>query len=1574
MGRVYLVDDRLRQERCVLKRIDHARPELAVALEQEFAVLAGITHPHLLRVRDFGVDRTGGGAVPYYTADFIEGATLAQWATQNDDIEGPWLDALEGLAVLHGLGLRHGDFTPSNVLVRADGGGVLIDLGCVTPFSEARATVSGTPGFLAPELEQGRAADGRADLYSAGRTLGVLYRGARRSPSPKLSKLLTRLTHDDPAERPTDCTEVLEAFGRKPTRRASSLGFARRLIGRDAVLSRFDGWLTAFDARRTERAAFVFSGPPGVGTSRLLQECAWRAERRVEIVWGSTRQPRAVTALLERALGTELRRDSLTELAEAVRRYSGGALLLLLDEVDQLPEAELTKLSAFVRLLAPGSALGLVVTCHSPDTLASVPSERALVEPLDLDALRVWTGGAFSARRLGLVHRYTGGLPGSIVPTLAALYAGRLTDAELASGDYEGGTLRRETLSKLLEGTPAQNAPARRALALLAALGGDLDIRVWPLDDAELSALERTGLVERVHGHIALRRTSDLRLLRRAVGAPALAAAHRAVAGALERDARDVSSSAQAIRHLTLGGDLTRAEEKLLALARQVEPRVLLEVSRPLVEATRRPEVLSSLGSLALAAGDPASALRLAARTLATRGNTELRTEARLMAADALLKLGRAPRADRILGRILAGFPSPGIVARTCEARARAAIQLGEYVGAQSWSERGLSAPSLEPAVLAALLEARAVARIYLGDRQGAEDDLNVSLGHLGSDVSPRTSCRFATHRAIAHYRAGDVSAASACYRDALRLAEQHQLDDLCAVGLLNLGTSEHQAGSLGEALSAYERGLDLSRALGRTSTELTLRYNLANLYAEIGASARASDALQSLLEACDERQRVHFEGPVALLRAECALFEGKYEDCEAELDRAQEAFSSRGRTRELFETEIRRAESRTAQGRPGEALELLRKLSEANDKPAESDLGAARVLAQSRARIALGDATCDSELEAARRAARAAGLRLLEVQLESELSAARLLAGATEQAEHHEERARRLWDRMASGLPSALRDVFWRHPRRRSASRTHTFDGIAREPSAEVATLRKLLSVTRRLNSALSVERVLDAAIDAAVELTGAERGFLLTTSDAPGDGGSPRIAVARSEGGALSASERPSRSVVEQVLRSELPLVTTDAQRDPRLAEQRSVHALRLKSILCVPISSPARVLGALYVDNRLERGRFSSAAREILQTLADQVAIALSNAHLYDELARRTEELEVRKRAVERLSQGQARSIARLERRLETQSSALSTRYDYARIAGRGPAMRAVLEKLDRITDASVDVLVRGASGTGKELVARALHHNGPRKTGPFVAVNCAALPETLLESELFGHVRGAFTGAERDREGLLVAANGGTLFLDELGEMPLATQAKLLRVLQEREVRPVGATRSSKLDVRLVCATNRSLREDVTDGRFREDLYYRVAVVEVVLPSLAERTEDVPEIAAAILRRLAQEKSTSRGGEPPELTRSALRMLMAHPWPGNVRELENTLTRAFVLSDGARITERELELEPTRERRRSRNRDEFEADERERILEALRASSWNVSQVSRALAIPRNTLYRKMQKYGMTLGRE
>ncbi|PKN41696.1 MAG: two-component system response regulator [Deltaproteobacteria bacterium HGW-Deltaproteobacteria-18] len=315
-------------------------------------------------------------------------------------------------------------------------------------------------------------------------------------------------------------------------------------------------------------------------------------------------------------------------------------------------------------------------------------------------------------------------------------------------------------------------------------------------------------------------------------------------------------------------------------------------------------------------------------------------------------------------------------------------------------------------------------------------------------------------------------------------------------------------------------------------------------------------------------------------------------------------------------------------------------------------------------------------------------------------------------------------------------------------------------------------------------------------------------------------------------------------------------------------------------------------------------------------------------------------------------------------------LAASFDPGGIIGQSPPMRRLMEMLATIAPSEATVMVTGESGTGKELIARAIHANSQRRKGPYIAVNCAALTETLLESELFGHEKGAFTGAERRREGRFLAADKGTIFLDEIGEMPLSMQVKLLRVIQEREIQRVGGDQTLKVDVRIVAATNRDLLAEVEARRFRQDLYYRLNVVTLNLPPLRERGEDIPLLATNFLRRFAEKNDKRIKGYTPE----AMDRLLKHSWPGNVRELENAVERAVVLALGEYIGERDLPPQLSGAGGEYGRPDggfaniTLEELERLAILDAMDAAGGNKSEAARRLGITRKTLHAKMTKYG------
>jgi DNA-binding NtrC family response regulator len=408
------------------------------------------------------------------------------------------------------------------------------------------------------------------------------------------------------------------------------------------------------------------------------------------------------------------------------------------------------------------------------------------------------------------------------------------------------------------------------------------------------------------------------------------------------------------------------------------------------------------------------------------------------------------------------------------------------------------------------------------------------------------------------------------------------------------------------------------------------------------------------------------------------------------------------------------------------------------------------------------------------------------------------------------------------------------------------------------------------------------------------------------------------------------------------------------------------------------------ALYLDSRREEGLFSHLDADLLRTFAEQASLSIERVRLLEDNGRQRAELVEAGRRADELNRRLAGLVEQrtVELRQAREDLALvdgEFRQRYTEIVGRGPAMTSLLRQVDRVADTDVPVLYEGESGTGKELLARALHAGSRRSRARFVAENCAALPESLLENELFGHERGAFTGAEASAMGMFERADGGTLFLDEVGDMSVGLQKRLLRVLQEGEVRRIGANAVRKVDVRIVTATNRDLLTLVQEGRFREDLYYRLAVVKVRVPPLRERREDVPDLIRHFLERASR---SSPGTSVPALRPEVLELLARYDWPGNVRQLENEMRRVLALSPGGVTVE---SLSP--EVREGRTRPfafasapvgdacdrELKALVEELEVSVLRSTllreTGNITRTARALGLSRLGLRKKMQRYGL-----
>jgi len=497
---------------------------------------------------------------------------------------------------------------------------------------------------------------------------------------------------------------------------------------------------------------------------------------------------------------------------------------------------------------------------------------------------------------------------------------------------------------------------------------------------------------------------------------------------------------------------------------------------------------------------------------------------------------------------------------------------------------------------------------------------------------------------------------------------------------------------------------------------------------------------------------------------------------------------------------------------------------------------------------------------------------------------------------------------------------------------------------------VRTLYEVGRLLNSTLEFDRVLDLVMEHALKISGAERGAVVLRE---GDGDRLRVVTSRdADEDTLQHATQISESIVEDASRRGEPVLSLDAQTDPRFRDQQSVVLNQIRSVLCLPLTVRERIIGTVYLDHRGMSQLFSPDHLPFFRALAEQIALALDHARMHDALW--AENIHLREEA--------------------------QRRYSFPNIIGESEPMQRVFRLVDRMSRSSVPVMLVGETGTGKELIARAIHYNGDRKDAPFVPENCAALPENLLESELFGHARGAFTGAIRDKKGLFEVADGGTLFLDEIADASPSIQAKLLRVLEQGEIRRVGENEPRTVDVRILSATSRDLQVEADADRFRRELYYRLDVVQIELPPLRTRREDIPLLVRHFLRTHGNEEEDG----PLHIAPGALDLLIAYGWPGNVRELENELRRALALAPGGAdgednpVIRAEMLSEkirgqahptgPTRTRE-GPLREVLAEVEREMIRDALAASGGNKTRAADRLGLTRKGLRDKMARLGL-----
>jgi transcriptional regulator with GAF, ATPase, and Fis domain len=1539
----------------------------------------------------------------------------------------------DALAYLHAQGVVHGDISPANIRCDASGRPVLIDFGLAHHLQPMGApttsSVSGTLGFIAPEALLGERGPA-SDLFALGATLYDAWAGTppfglgRESvkqtwqgppaPPSSLSPGLPRAWDDlllgllavAVEQRPASARETLQMIRRELPGQASTvesdLGvpfpagdpLAGVVVGRSEELSTLRQHLERVAEGAGDTSVVCLVGATGSGRHTLIQRVL--REMRLAIL-SHTCAPFDI----EESAWTDLLGPgelSASEASSPLQEPEGRAQENLARIAGDLEaRAQRRPLCLALSGSPEDEALAQAILGSQPSgrLLVLLPCERA-IERQGSVAVRLPPLSRMAIAELA--HRGAGRRPSpeilDEIVTVSAGLAGacallvRSWITRLRGGKRDPGALAESDLdmARLLDASfsSLSQAGRERVLAIALATGEDEatafhDGRVAEAEARAAGWLRATelGLPSELHLGTVWRALAQDPTLQ--------STARTLVASLADSDVRKAEAQ------WAIGERGRAATGFRLAMRSALAKMAWSDVAAYGLRACAADETIMTdedRRALATALGilgrydDALAVLNDCPTPVRPRDVMNLAERKAWL----LGRRGDPAAAQSLLESALLALPPGGEDAWLLRARlARILVTGGRFAEAMAAAEPALGASS---AAGVAARESALLALAYSGKLEAAKH-LLASLtpdARAGKDHS--LVARVAALEGLVEQLAGRPLQAAEAYGRAVR--DYEQVRDLhgAAAAAFNLGCVLAETGNYAGGIEALERSVRELGRLGAVTDHALAVFNVGQLFLQLGDLDAATRAIVFLEEDARLSHVEAFQGHAQLLRAQIQRKRGVVADAVRGYHSAGKTFARLGMQAMAELADVERAELLAQQSDTHEARAILSRAEGSGQGAFQGTQEAAAVpraewLACARARMDLSDPASvgpESTVLAeslSRFAAEAKTLGRLPMAWRLASLAWRLFARSGDSRQHQILQIARVcfeevkmktpakyWPGLASDSEAIGIEI------RPSDSRSSTAS-LERAGILE-GRLRRLLRINKRLNSDLRLSRVLETIIDTVIELTDAERGFLLLKDN----NGELVVKVARNidQTSLEGPSSSISRSIAKQAADSGEPVITVDAAGDSRFSELLSVSDLHLRSVLAVPLAVKGQVVGTIYVDHRLRKGVFGDDELAMVLDFADQGAIAIENARVVSELRRREQQVQSLNRRLERdlKVQEAALSDARVELKESRQAAAL--RYDYRQIVGQSPCMLDLFRLLDRVTDTNLPVVIEGESGTGKELVARAIHFHGSRKERAFVSENCAAIPETLLESALFGHVRGAFTGAERESRGLFAIANGGTLFLDEVGEMSPAMQGKLLRVLQDGEFHRVGGERAEKVDVRVLVATNKNLTDMVESGKFRKDLFYRLSVVRLHLPPLRERREDIP----LLLRHFLEKATQPAGASAKTIDPAALAKLCRYNWPGNVRELENEIARAGAFA-GSDIGVADLSphiqtgQDPSETLRNEpdslRLKHRVERLERQLIREAMTRSQGNQTKASTLLGLSRFGLQKKLRRYNL-----
>ena len=1341
-------------------------------------------------------------------------------------------------------------------------------------------------------------------------------------------------------------------------------------------------------------------------------------------------------------------------LARLVLRMAGPSpLALLVDGLDHADEHTRGVLEALARAIHAGEEPDARLLVVATDTaVGDVPADVTLT-PLLPDHVRVYLERLFPGRRVshglvGVLHALSGGNPLLLSEAVRGLFAaGHLLVSATqvaASPDMPAQPALPRTVDEMLRAKvralDAGDRSLLRAIALLElpatpVLLGAVTGAEPQAVRASLDVLASQGLVNRVAQNDRVTCTVSSPVVGEAalegMAADERLALHERAAEALEPAGDEEARAARAL-HLLRAGEAEGREalyaegvlcatETAASLAERsawadLERLVASIDVRRVSDVGHRRLVLTLHGDAAvqLARYDQADAA-YSQLLEETDGDTALHVDALRRAGVLELRRGAFALAIERLGAAVALLEGRDDQAdawvEAASWLAQALLYKGDYAEAASTADGALRRVRdgvSHPVARARLTHVLGLAAFYQGRMDDAEAGLRDALAQYEALRRPGDVSALRTCLGLVQHRRDRYEEALTEYQAALDMAERAGDRARQWSLLMNMGVVFQERGDLSRAIEHYERALRLSEVLGDRGGVLKNCNNLGNIYRYLGELQKARVLVLRSLELCRSEQNRFIEGYNLTLLGEISRIEGAVSEAEEYLLAALALFEELGSVNEVTEVQLELGQLALDRGRFDEVASYAAAAFEAAARHEVRDLRVKALTLRAEAERLRPDGALDRADEMVDDALRGAeGLENPEVLWPLYLSGARVARdlGDGKRSIEHGLRALELLRELLRPLPPRLQASFQAVRYRRDAMTElrwiEALEGFAaRSHRADVfgPDMSKLLEINKRLNTEHDVTRLLEFIMDSAIVLTGAERGFLLLADEDEEGAEGLKIKVARNidRENIKNRKFKISTSIAERVMEEGEPIITVDAMEDQRYQEYLSIHNLRLRSILCLPLRLMGRTLGVLYIDNRFQSNAFGEQDLAFMEAFADQAAIAIGNARLFAENQRQREALTISQEKVAELNRQleeklQRTSLQLLETqtRMARQQQQLERKHRYEALVGQSARLREVFYVIDRVLDNDIPVLIQGESGTGKELVARAIHYNGTRKGNEFVPVNCGSIPGTLFESELFGHMRGSFTGASSDKRGFFEVAHRGTLFLDEIGEMPLEMQVKLLRVLQSGEIQKIGSPRTIKVDVRIVAATNRDLKEQVRKKAFREDLYYRLNVVPLNLPPLRARKDDIP----LLVQHFIKENQDSGLSKVKSISSDALKLLAHYDWPGNVRELETVMKNASVFAEGevlsiasfahfGEIMAAASGVAPPSARvggdggqglafRVGMTLAEIE---KEAIIRTLEACKGNKKRTAEVLGIDRRTLYNKLDVYQLRLEKQ